>query len=111
VEENHTTAGKPGPSVADPDQAVFGPPGSGARRTDPDPSTKKNTKNLDLYDFLSLKTDVNVASKSNRQKTCSKSETLRGASKIKLKYVNKKRMATARTRRLIFFGISQGIHC
>jgi hypothetical protein len=34
---------------------------------------------------------------------------LRGASKIKLKNVIKKRMATAR--RLIFFGISQGIHC
>ncbi len=33
---------------------------------------------------------------------------VRGASKIKLKNVNKKRMATAR--RLIF-GISQGIHC
>ncbi len=32
-----------------------------------------------------------------------------GASKIKVKNVNKKRMATAR--RLIFFGISQGIHC
>jgi hypothetical protein len=32
-----------------------------------------------------------------------------GASKIKLKNVNKKRMATAR--RLIFFGISQGIRC
>jgi hypothetical protein len=32
-----------------------------------------------------------------------------GASKIKLKNVNKKRMATAR--RLIFSGISQGIHC
>ncbi len=37
------------------------------------------------------------------------SELLRGASKIKLKKVNKKRMATAR--RLIFFLISQGIHC
>ncbi len=34
---------------------------------------------------------------------------LRGASKIKVKNVNKKRMATAR--RLIFFGNSQGIHC
>jgi hypothetical protein len=34
---------------------------------------------------------------------------VRGASKIKLKNVNKKRMATAR--RLIFFGISQGVHC
>ncbi len=33
----------------------------------------------------------------------------RGASKIKVKNVNKKRMATVR--RLIFFGISQGIHC
>ncbi len=35
--------------------------------------------------------------------------SIRGASKIKLKNVNKKRMATAR--RLIFFGISQGIYC
>jgi hypothetical protein len=35
--------------------------------------------------------------------------TIPGASKIKLKNVNKKRMATAR--RLIFFGISQGINC
>jgi hypothetical protein len=34
---------------------------------------------------------------------------IRGASKIKVKNVNKKIMATAR--RLIFFGISQGIHC
>ncbi len=34
---------------------------------------------------------------------------IRGASKIKLKNVNKKRMAPAR--RQIFFGISQGIHC
>jgi hypothetical protein len=34
---------------------------------------------------------------------------IQGASKIKLKNVNKKRMATAR--KLIFFGISQGIHC
>ncbi len=35
--------------------------------------------------------------------------TLPGASKIKVKNVNKKRMATARKQ--IFFGISQGIHC
>jgi hypothetical protein len=34
---------------------------------------------------------------------------LRGASKTKLKNVNKKRMATAR--RQNFFEISQGIHC
>ncbi len=38
-----------------------------------------------------------------------KSTHVRGASKIKLKNVNKKRMATAW--RQIFFGISQGIHC
>ncbi len=38
-----------------------------------------------------------------------KNRHVRGASKIKFKNVNKKRMATAR--RLIFFGISQGIHC
>jgi hypothetical protein len=36
-------------------------------------------------------------------------EIVRGASKIKLKNVNKKRMDTAR--RQIFLGISQGIHC
>ncbi len=37
--------------------------------------------------------------------TCS----VRGASKIKVKSIYKKRMATAR--RLIFFGVSQGVHC
>ncbi len=36
-------------------------------------------------------------------------EEIRGASKIKVKSMYKKRMATAR--RLIFFGISQGVHC
>jgi hypothetical protein len=34
---------------------------------------------------------------------------VRGASEIKLKNVNKKRMAT--DRRLIYFGISHSIHC
>jgi hypothetical protein len=34
---------------------------------------------------------------------------VRGASKIKVKSIYKKRMATAR--RLIFFGVSQGVHC
>jgi hypothetical protein len=40
---------------------------------------------------------------------CSGVTRVRGASKIKMKYVNKKRMATAR--RLVYFGISQSIHC
>jgi hypothetical protein len=49
-----------------------------ARGMDPDPdpfiSTKKSKKNLNyyyfvtLFDFLSLKNDVNVPSKSNKQK-------------------------------------------
>jgi hypothetical protein len=44
-----------------------------------------------------------------RAQNCTGSLMYIRASKIKLKNVNKKRMATAR--RLIFFGISQGIHC
>jgi hypothetical protein len=45
------------------------------RDTDPDPSSKNSSKNLDsygfllLYEFLSLKNDVNVPSKSNKQRT------------------------------------------
>jgi hypothetical protein len=46
---------------------------------DPDPFIMQNIKkNLDsyyfvtLFDFLSLKNDVNVASKSNKQKNCIK---------------------------------------
>ena len=50
-----------------------------------------------LYDLLNLKNDLK------------NDVNVRGASIIKVKNVNKKRMATAR--RLIFFGISQGIHC
>ncbi len=63
-------------SVADPDPYVFEPPGSGF--ISPEPillsSSKNRKKNLDpsvlwlLYDFLSLKNDVNVSSKSNKQK-------------------------------------------
>jgi hypothetical protein len=34
---------------------------------------------------------------------------LQGASKIKVKSIYEKRLATAR--RLIFFGVSQGVHC
>ena len=56
-------------SVADPDPPdprVFGPPGSGP--------CKNSKKNLDSYyfvnrfEFLSLKNDVNLASKSHKQK-------------------------------------------
>ncbi len=63
-------------SVADPDPEdpyVLGLPDPDplVRDTDPDPSiTSKNSKkNIDSYwyDFLSLKNDVNVPSKSNKQ--------------------------------------------
>jgi hypothetical protein len=52
--------------LPDPDPLVRG--------MDPDPSCKNSKKNLDsyyfvaLFDFLSVKNDVNVASKSNKQK-------------------------------------------
>jgi hypothetical protein len=61
----------------DPDPRVFGPPGSGSTSQRYGSSSCKNSKkNLDsyylvtLFDFLSLKNDVNVASpsKSNKQK-------------------------------------------
>jgi hypothetical protein len=74
-------------SVADPDPNpdphVFGPPGSGSGSTSQRvwiririllSSCKNSKKNLDsyyfvtLFDFFSLKNDVNVASKSNKQK-------------------------------------------
>ncbi len=59
--------------VADPDPSVFGPPGYGSG---PDPyhqakivrKTLTPTGLLLLFDFLSLKNDVNVPSKSNKQK-------------------------------------------
>ncbi len=57
-------------SVADPDLYIFGSPGSGSFYS----SCKNSKKNLDSYFFvtllyfLSLKNDVNVASKSNKQK-------------------------------------------
>jgi hypothetical protein len=85
------------PSVADPDRDsdpdphVFGPPGSGSTSHRYGSgsrillwirillsSCKNSKKNLDsyyfvtLFDFLSLKNDVNVASKSNKQKNCVK---------------------------------------
>jgi hypothetical protein len=75
-------------SVPDPDPHVFGPSGSGStsQRYGSGSGTgpffyhaKKSKKNLDsyyfvtLFDFLSLKNDVNVPSKSNKQKKlCSK---------------------------------------
>ncbi len=72
-------------SVVDPDPYVFGPFKSGSLFcTDPDPyflririlptTSKKINKTLIstilwlLFDFLSMKTDVNVPSKSNKQK-------------------------------------------
>ncbi len=64
-------------SVADPDPPnphVFGPPGSGSWIRILLSSCKNIKKNLDsyyfvtLFHFLSLKNDVNVASKSNEQK-------------------------------------------
>ncbi len=66
-------------SVADPDPPdphVFGPPGSGSGSTSQryGSSCKNSKKNLDSYylaiffDFLSLKHDVNVPSKSIKQK-------------------------------------------
>jgi hypothetical protein len=71
-----TVKDKRSTSVPDPDPHVFGPPGSGlTSQMDPDPSIIKNSKiNLDsfyfvtLFDFLSLKNDVNVPSKSKKQK-------------------------------------------
>jgi hypothetical protein len=67
-----------GLSDLDPDPLVRGidPDPDPALDPDPDPSSScKNSKiNLDsyhfvtLFDFLSLKNDVNVASKSNKQK-------------------------------------------
>jgi hypothetical protein len=57
------------PDPYPPDPHVFGPPGSGSGS-----SCKNSKKNLDsyyfmaLFDFLSLKNDVNVPSKSNKQK-------------------------------------------
>jgi hypothetical protein len=65
--------------LPDPDPLVSGMDPHPA--LDPDPSIimQKNKKNLDsyyfvtLFDFLSLKNDVNVPSKSNKQKKlCSK---------------------------------------
>jgi hypothetical protein len=63
-------------SVADPDPnpdpRVFGPPGSGSGSFYH--HAKNGKKNLDssyfvtLFEFLSLKTDVNVASKGHKQK-------------------------------------------
>jgi hypothetical protein len=72
-------------SVADPDPHVFGPPGSGSGSTCQRYGSgsfyrhaKIVKKNLDsyyfvtLFEFLSLKNDLNVASKSHKQKNCIK---------------------------------------
>jgi hypothetical protein len=69
-------------SVPDPDPQVFGPPGSGSTSQRYGSGSGSfyhhakivRKKNLDsfyfvtLFDFLSLKNDVNVPSKSNKQK-------------------------------------------
>jgi hypothetical protein len=61
-------------SVPDPD--VLGSPGSGIMCTNPHPSINKQKINKTFIDFLSLKTDVNVSTESNKQnkfrenKTC-----------------------------------------
>jgi hypothetical protein len=65
------------PTSSVPDPQVFGPPGSGSMVicTDPDPFNKPKTKKyldfcglLAYNDLLSLKPDVNVPTKSNKQK-------------------------------------------
>jgi hypothetical protein len=70
----------PNPDLDPPDPYVFGPPGSGSicqrygSGSGSFTSWKISKKNLDsynfvtLFDFLSLKNDVNVPSKSNKQK-------------------------------------------
>ncbi len=67
--------------LPDPDPLVRGMDPDPDPAQDPDPSIivqKQYKKNLDSYyfvthfDFLSLKNDVNVASKSNKQKNCVK---------------------------------------
>jgi hypothetical protein len=60
--------------LPDPDQLVRGMDPDPAPDTDPSIIMKNSKKNLDsyyfvtLFDFLSLKNDVNVPSKSNKQK-------------------------------------------
>jgi hypothetical protein len=62
----------PNPDPDPPDPHVFGPPGSGSGSFHH--HAKKSKKNLysyffnTIFDFLSLKNDVNLASKSNKQK-------------------------------------------
>ncbi len=77
----------PDPDPDPPDPHVFGPPGSGAGSTSLRYGSgsgsfyhhaKNSKKNLNsfyfvtLFDFLYLKNDVNVPSKSNEQKNCVK---------------------------------------
>ncbi len=63
--------------LPDPDPLVRGVDPDPDPALDPDPDCKNSKKNLDSYylvtrfDFLSLKNDVNVASKSNKQKKLS----------------------------------------
>ncbi len=78
----HTTKNSPPPNVADPnpdpsDPYFFGPPGSGSgsisqRHPGPSIIQQKCKKNIDSYYFvtffLSLRNDLNVPSKSNKQK-------------------------------------------
>jgi len=68
----------PNPDPDPPDPHVLGPPGSVSGSTSQryGSGSKNSKKNLDsyyfvtLFDFLSLKNDINVASKSNKQKNC-----------------------------------------
>jgi hypothetical protein len=64
-------------SVADPDPPVFGPPGSGSTSQRygfgsvsfyHHAKIVRKTLMPSIFDFLSLKNDVNVPSKSNKQK-------------------------------------------
>jgi hypothetical protein len=80
-------------SVPDPDPHVFGPPGSGSTSQRYGSGSfyhhaKIVKKNLDsfyfvtLFDFLSLKNDVNVPSKRNKQKNCRKNLFFVGILKV-----------------------------
>jgi hypothetical protein len=70
--QNSVADPDPNPDPDPPEPHVFGPPGSGSGSFYH--HAKNSKKNLDsyffvtLFDFLSLKNDVNLASKSNKQK-------------------------------------------
>ncbi len=56
------------PDPDPPDPHVFGPPGSGSGSTSQMYGSGSFYHHVTLFDFLSLKNDVNVPSKSNKQK-------------------------------------------